>query len=180
MWIGSCLVLCCMYAVRKWTQIFNKNRKVASQVCKTQKQHRMKVCLGPIMYVLKLLKMCCIFWFHNLFHFISFHLLTFRKSQHFYHSKTDGFGPFQLFDSLTQSSTSCFSFLFFNHSSFQYRWHTLKGPRNKKGGRHKRKCNLNSKHSSVMRQWVTAMGVQTLKATFKTPARRSDMWTSTC
>lgn len=72
------------------------------------------------------------------------------------------------------------AFLFFNRSSFQYRWHGMKGPRNKKGERHKRKCNLNSKHSSVMRQWVTAMGAQTLKDTFKSLHATLGTWASTC
>lgn len=55
-----------------------------------------------------------------------------------------------------------------------------KGLENKKGGRHKRKCNLNSKHSSVMRQWVTAMGAQTLKDTFKSLRATLGTWAPTC
>lgn len=55
-----------------------------------------------------------------------------------------------------------------------------KGLENKKGERHKRKCNLNSKHSSVMRQWVTAMGAQTWKDTFKSLHATLGTWASTC
>lgn len=89
-----------------------------------------------------------------------------------------GFG---LFSSLAASQRAARpAFLFFNRSSFQYRWHALKGTRNKKRERHKRKCNLNSKHSSVMRQWVTAMGAQTLKATFKSRHATLGTWASTC
>lgn len=89
-----------------------------------------------------------------------------------------GFGHFS---SLTASQSAARrAFLFFNHSSFQYCWHALKGPLNKKRGRHKGKCNLNSRHSSVMRQWVTAMGAQTLKAIFKSLHTTLGMWALTC
>lgn len=82
---------------------------------------------------------------------------------------------------LLHSGAARRAFLSFNRSSFQYRWHGMKGPRNKKGERHKRKCNLNSKHSSVTRQWVAAMtGAQTLKDTFESLHATLGTWASTC
>lgn len=89
-----------------------------------------------------------------------------------------GFGHFSSLAASLRAARR--AFLFFNRSSFQCCWRVLKGPLNKKRERHKRKCNLNSKHSSVMRQWVTAMGAQTLKATFKSLHATLGMWASNC
>lgn len=124
-----------------------------------------------------LLKMWCIFWLHSF-------LISFYFSSHliptlfFLFQRLMGLGHFSSLAASQRAARR--AFLFFNRSSFQYRWHALKGPLNKKRERHKSKCNLNSKHSSVMRQWVTAMGAQTLKATFKSLHATLGMWASTC
>lgn len=150
-----------------WLYNVNSNKGYLSlwyQVCSTAKNLHFTFLASRIFDFIK-----CFHSF-NTNKFFLIYLFLFKRLMGFCH-----------FSSLAASQRAARrAFLFFNRSSFQYRWHGMKGPRNKKGERHKRKCNLNSKHSSVMRQWVTAMGAQTLKDTFKSLHATLGTWASTC
>lgn len=85
--------------------------------------------------------------------------------------------PFQLCAWSTMCGSCCTVSPSLIIQAFQLGERAVKGPPKQKNTH---KCNLNSKHSSVMREWLTAMGARTLKATFKSLHATLSMWALTC